>query len=140
MIAVCVSIVGCTKPVQLKDAVPVFPVSGVLQYQGQPMSGAIITFYMIDEQLTAQGIADDDGAYSLTTYITNDGAPDGDYNVTIYWPSVPAQEPTESNPDPALAPDRLKAEFASVKTSRLTATVESESNTIDFDLPLADRK
>lgn len=68
------------------DAVPVYPVRGTVTFDGQPMQGAIVTFHGADSRPTAQGIADDSGRFSLTTYLADDGAAAGDYAVTIYWP------------------------------------------------------
>ena len=134
-VALCFAMAGCAKPVQPTGAVPVFPVSGNLMYQGQSMMGAVITFHSTERQRTAQGTADEMGVYTLTTYRSNDGAAAGDYIVTIHWPSSPQAAPSPDDPDPLLPPDRLHATYTSVKTSKLRATVEESSNTIDFELP-----
>ena len=110
-----------------------FAVSGTLTHQNKPMSGAVITFHPTNGKLTAQGTANADGKYSLTTYLANDGASAGDYAVTVYWPEEKAK-PTD-DPDPPLPPDRLKEAYANVKTTKLKATVREQPNTIDFPLP-----
>ncbi len=123
---------GCSD-LRPKGALPVFPVSGLVSYEGKPMAGAIVTFYRRDSKMTAQGIADEEGMYFLTTYLTEDGAAAGDYAVTIYWPAESSHAPDD--PDPPLAPDRLQQVYAVAKTTTLRATVQAEDNSIDFILP-----
>ncbi|WP_010585067.1 hypothetical protein [Schlesneria paludicola] len=132
---VALAAAGCAKPAQPKDAVPVFPVTGNLVYEGESMIGAVITFHSNERQLTAQGIADELGVYSLTTYLSNDGAAAGDYVVTIHWPSTPQAAPSAADPDPPLPPDRLKSTYTNGKSSKLRATVNKCPNSIDFELP-----
>jgi hypothetical protein len=130
--ALSLSHAGCSD-LRPKDARPVFAVNGTLTLQNKPMNGALITFHSASSQLTAQGSADANGKYSLTTYLSDDGAPEGEYVVTIYWPEENAK-PTD-DPDPPLPPDRLKEAYAHPKTTKLKATVRNQPNTIDFPLP-----
>ena len=124
---------GCSSQLP-KGAVPVFAVSGTLTHQSKPMNGAIITFYPAQSQLTAQATADALGKYSLTTYLSNDGAAAGEYSVTIHWP-VENFTTTVGDPDPPLPPDRLGDEYANAKAPKLKATVRKQPNTINFTLP-----
>lgn len=124
---------GCSGNMMPADRQPVFPVTGKLTYQGIPMKGAVITFHEPSQRKTAQGVADDQGAYWLTTYLTGDGAAAGDYVVTIHWPDEKFKAPA-NDPDPALAPDVLRNVYTSAKTSTLKATVQQQPTTIDFPL------
>lgn len=133
LLCLALPLVGCSD-VRPKDAVPVFPVSGTLTHLGQPMSGAVIAFHPAKSKWTAQSTADADGKYSLTTYLTNDGAAAGEYVVTIHWPAENVKTATD-DPDPPLPPDRLKDAYTNAKTTKLRATVREEPNTIDFKLP-----
>ncbi|MBY0513260.1 MAG: hypothetical protein K2P78_05040 [Gemmataceae bacterium] len=129
---------GCSGPDGQK---PVFPVGGKVTFNGESMAGAIITFHPLDNpDLRAQrstGVADKDGVYELTTYPKEDGAPAGEYAVTVYWPDQRAAKgkAVDSSDEPELAPDRLKRSYADPKTTKLRATVREQSNTIDFTLP-----
>jgi hypothetical protein len=116
---------------------PVFPVHGRLTYQNKPMGQARIAFLPFGEGIrgtTAQATADDDGRYQLTTYRRGDGAPAGQYTVTVYWPaprpSSAKLDPTDDTP----APDRLRDAY-DVTRSKLKATVQERDNEIDFKLP-----
>jgi hypothetical protein len=117
---------------------PVFPVSGKLTYKGEPMAGAWITFHPLDNTgptaVRAFTKADKNGHYKLTTRDTDDGAPAGEYAVTIFWPEAHkgasgAEEASNT------APDRLKGAHAVASTTKLRATVREGPNTVDFTLP-----
>jgi hypothetical protein len=40
-----------------------------------------------------------DGSFSLTTFVTDDGAPAGAYALTISWPAAPRQRFASEGPD-----------------------------------------
>jgi hypothetical protein len=128
---------GCSDA-RLKDALPVHKVRGQLTYQGKPMAGAIVTYFPAGTDkfpsVTPTATADDKGRYQLTTYFTGDGAPAGDYVVTVYWPQA-GVKPPPGDPDPPPPPDRLKKVYADAKTTKLRAAVRAQENSIDFQLP-----
>jgi hypothetical protein len=128
------AVTGCAKPLAPQDAVPVYPVSGTLKWNGQPMSGAVITFHRATTAPTARGVADETGKYVLTTYVTADGAGTGDFVVTIHWPDGTVQSLTD-DPDPPLPPDKLEGAYINAQASTLRATVGAEPKVIDFILP-----
>jgi hypothetical protein len=99
------------------------------------MSGAIIAFYPNDGLPAAQGVADDEGEYQLTTYYTGDGAVSGEHKITVYWPIGPTPEPSAADPDPPLSADRLKHAYADRFKTTLTRNVADQPNIIDFELP-----
>ncbi len=78
--------VGCHK----SNSRPVFPVRGQFVFQGRPLAGAFVVFHPLDgsEPLTVEPRAHtgQDGRFVLTTYATGDGAPAGEYAVTVQWP------------------------------------------------------
>jgi hypothetical protein len=132
-----VALAGCTKP---DDRKPVFAVRGKVTYKGEPMAGAKVGFHPLSDPdprgVHSTGTADKDGYFKLTTYVTDDGAPAGEYAVTIYWPGKRAKEKTDPTAeDDEIPPDRLNRTYADPKTTKLRATVRERSNTIDFTLP-----
>jgi hypothetical protein len=142
-VVVAVVVSGCGD--NRKAERPVFKVHGRLTFDGVPMSGAEIAFNAKDQEnrdIQPKAKADQSGDYTLSSYRQNDGAPAGEYIVTIYWPAPlskaaaakadKAETPEEK--DQIIAPDRLNGLYSSVTTSKLRATVEKKDNTIDFAL------
>jgi hypothetical protein len=80
-------VLGCGKADERR---PVFAVSGAVTYNGEPMAGAMISLHPLGDPdpraLRSHATADKDGRFKLSTYLSEDGAPAGEYAVTIYWP------------------------------------------------------
>lgn len=133
--------VGCGGP---KDRVEVFPVKGVVNYNGKPMvGGGSISFIPKTTQQgkTAGGIINKDGTYTLGTYGEDDGSMLGDFRVVIA--QVVEEEPqnTGDGTAPATGPnivveqaDRIPAIYSDYTNSPLSAKVEAKPNEIDFSL------
>src|SRR4051812_4567692 len=68
---------------------PVFPVEGQLFIDDKAAANATIIFHPVDESLTdgvkPRATVGKDGSFKLTTYTADDGAPAGEYRVTIEW-------------------------------------------------------
>lgn len=132
-------VAGCGSP-------KVYPVSGQINFNGQPMAGTgSITFIpMVQKEGApmAGGEVLADGTYQLTTVKANDGALAGEYRVVITQvTSVEPQAAPDGQAAPAvvaaLRPEQLiPANYGDHANSPLTATVKAENNTINFDLPL----
>lgn len=106
-------------------AVAVYPVEGQLIVSGVPAGSAQVAFHPVGDGSAAisVGLTGPDGRFRLTTRITHDGAPAGEYAVTVFWPIDGC-----SCDDPAH--DRLKGAYADRAKSSLRATVRPETNTI----------
>lgn len=136
------ALVGCTGGDA--DRVAVYPVSGVVTMDGDPVAGATVTFSPKAGQPTAVGRTDAQGKYQLTTYESGDGAAPGEYAVLISKSDVGPVEEIAHGPDfesPAQhrAQQRggsmLPAQYANAADTPLTATVaEGGENKIDFNL------
>jgi hypothetical protein len=110
-----------------------YPVHGkILDAAGQPLSEAVVYFNPVENPAETKhkpaGMADKEGNFSLTTYRENDGAPAGNYVVTLEWKPV-----RRSLLDPDL-PDRLEGRFRDPATSKLTATVAKGENDLVIQL------
>jgi hypothetical protein len=104
---------------------PVFPVRGQVFVDGKPAAGATLFFNPVEpdpDAVAPFAVVDAGGSFSLTTYLTFDGAPAGEYVVTIRWPGAPQRAEGERGPD------RLKGLYGNPKNSTLRATVEKKSN------------
>lgn len=64
------------------DNPPTHQVSGVVLYNGEPLSNVGVTFYP-SEGRSAAGKTDSQGKFSLTTFEPNDGAIAGEHKVAI---------------------------------------------------------
>lgn len=125
---------------------PVFKVHGKLMSDGKPMAKAEIAFLPTDPAergLQARATADTDGRYELYTYRPGDGAPAGEYVVTIYWPTpltkkqaamLEKAETIEAK-ETFVSPDLLKGAYSTARKTTLKATVSEKDNEINFNLP-----
>lgn len=112
------------------NRIPVYPVRGQVLVGGQPADNAQVVFHPLDpdQRLHPHGRVDADGEFQLSTYELNDGAPAGEYTVTITWSDPP---PPGSAPDAPEGPDKLEGRFANPKTSPLRARVEANENELE---------
>jgi hypothetical protein len=97
---------------------PRWPVEGQVLFDGKPPVGAQVVFHLAGNDsagtLRPTGQVDSDGKFKLTTVAANDGAPEGDYDVTVEW--------WESKNDrPAV--NRLPARYQQSKRSGLHARI-----------------
>lgn len=135
--ALC-SIMGCGD-----DRFAVYPVSGVVTYNGAPMmGGGSIAFVSMGDQKgkNAGGEIDELGNYTLYTNSPGDGSMAGEFRVVIT--QVVEEEP-ESTPDGTTPPPprppvplekRIPAKYSDFQKSPLKAVVKKEKNELNFDL------
>lgn len=98
-----------------------YPVTGkVLGPDGKPLARASVVFHPVGaadpNAVKPRGTAGEDGTFVLTTTTTGDGAPAGEYRVTV------EQWRAGSRPDDPPA-NRLPPKYANPDQSGLTATV-----------------
>ncbi len=150
----------------------VYPATGVVTYQGKPVAKAMVSFHPVDPKTVAipedrEGPqvaspttqTDDSGAFSLSTYYADDGAPAGDYKVTVIWaapvlavatgvelsdddlasgefdPPSASQGREDPREASSFGNDRLKGKYADPGTTPLKATITAEGpNRFEFPL------
>lgn len=122
-----VSLVGCAeaKP----ERTPVFPAKGIITFKGEPISGALVALHPkapIAGTPNPRANVEKDGAFKVSTYVTADGAPEGDYTVTVLW-----YKPIKNGPDIVSGPNVIPAKYASPNTSDLVVSIKPGEN----DLP-----
>lgn len=114
---------GCgSKDASQERRKPVFPVQGQVLFAGRPTPYALVVFHPLnpDDKDTPRprGQVGADGKFTLTTYEPGDGAPAGDYRVTVeLWLSSGKRDEGPSN--------RLPARYGDPTTSGLTARVNT---------------
>lgn len=131
---VLAGLLGCADD----DRLQTHPVTGHLHINGVPASGCAVTFVPLDPALKGvvlpAGTVDETGAFTLTTYETGDGAPTGDYAVTLRWEASqwPGMDASNSvDPVVTMRPDRLQERFASPEKSGLKATIAKGENVLE---------
>jgi hypothetical protein len=107
-----------------------YPVRGEIYIDGKPALDALITLFPVDEAdpnpVRPVGRAEESGAYVLSSYVSGDGAPAGEYIVIFEWRERSGL--LKNNFD---GRDRLGGKYANPKTSQYRVTIEKRPN----DLP-----
>ena len=125
----CMMILGCGEESSFKSTVPVFPASGKIIHLGKPLAGVILIFHSTDvnQKIKSQATTDNDGKFVATTFKTADGAPEGDYTITLV---VPSNESDSSREDAATegqfrkeGPVRFPSKYQNPSTSPLKVKV-----------------
>lgn len=131
MVAAAMGAWGCGGG-ESETRVPVYPVTGKVTFEGEPAAGAFVAFHPRtparpgDVPSGPRATTGVDGAFSLTTAVEGDGAPAGDYAVTVQW-LRPVQRGGEVVPGPNVLP-RALAEPASTP---LSATIRESANALE---------
>jgi hypothetical protein len=111
-------------------------VTGKVTYKGVPAEGAMIVFHPRaqnpKESVRPAAVVGPDGNYSLKTAGV-EGAPPGDYDVTIVWEKpIP---PAARKPNGDDRADVLEGRYARPGTSGLSATIQPGQTELQpFDL------
>jgi len=118
------------------------PVAGKVYFNGQPLHGAVVTFFpaspetpsanMVHDQSAAAsqsyGRTGPDGTYEIDS--PGPGVPVGEYQVTVSW-----KGPNATGPSANHLPDQLPPKYQDPATSGLKASVKPGDNLIpSFDL------
>jgi hypothetical protein len=99
---------------------------GAIQFRGQPANGAFVSLH---PKNAAEGVPNpramvaQDGSFTVSTYDGNDGAPEGDYIVTVQW-----YKPVKQGNDLVGGPNVLPAKYASPRTSDVVVHIAAGEN------------
>ncbi len=122
------------------DRFPVNHVEGSVFAAGKAAVGAKLFFHPAADPGAQRALrpfaeVEADGTFEVNTYLAGDGAPAGDYVVTIYWPA-PRPPASGKFADESQPPDRLKDLYSNPSTSKLRAHIARGDNTLPpFQLP-----
>ena len=105
-----------------------YPVRGEVFVGDQPAVGAAVTFYPVNADADKSkriptAVVEKDGSFRLTTLTANDGAPPGEYNVTITWCDMRREDG-----DTITGPDQLQGRYANATRSPIKATIQPGKN------------
>ncbi|HTN75911.1 MAG TPA: hypothetical protein VL096_11720 [Pirellulaceae bacterium] len=112
-----------------------YPVSGSVTVQGRPAVGAIVILHPEGgsealQKLRPYGTVDEFGKFQLNCNAPGDGAPAGNYKVTIVWEAADADPVAPASTDPeavVMVPDRLGGKYSKPESTSLRATVDSRA-------------
>jgi hypothetical protein len=112
------------------DRVPLYPVHGQVYYKGSPAAGALVVFHPRDpapgQSQKPIAYTDAEGRFTLTTEKPGDGAPAGEYTMTVVL-----RERMPVGREKVNARNLLPPRYAKADTSTLRFRVQEGEN----DLP-----
>jgi len=111
-----------------------YAVEGKVLVNGKPAENVNVAFHPLDGDrnlFCPVGRTNGKGIFHLTTRYDADGAPAGEYSVTLVWPDGLIDEC--DGPDPALH-DRLKGFYAQADHSQFQVRVGTSGNSFWFNV------
>jgi hypothetical protein len=122
MIGLCLVALGMASCSRGDGRKPTYSVAGKVLVNGKPAEHATVVFHPVGESgpdvVKPRGKVAADGSFTLTTYDGHDGAPAGEYQVTVeLWLSSGRGDEGPTS--------RLPAKYAKPESSGLTARVEA---------------
>jgi hypothetical protein len=109
----------------------VYPVHGyVFDTNNKPASGALVVFHPLEDDASdhdkPRAFVAEDGSFALSTYEKDDGAPEGEYAVTIEW------RPKSANPfgGNKQKPDQLKGRYSDANKPKLRFKIERKRDNV----------
>lgn len=111
--------------------VAVHPVKGKAVMEGAPMAGAHLVLHpdpnsKIPAGITSRGTVADDGSFELTTFDLKDGAPSGEFVVTVVW-SKPIIVDGETQSGPSL----VSAVYSKPESSPLRIKIAADTKELE---------
>jgi hypothetical protein len=107
--------------------VALHPVKGTITFQGKPISGAIVSLHPKEASKSVapnpRASVQADGKFELSTFGQFDGAPEGDYVLTVQW-----FRPVNRNGDVMPGPNVLPRKYSKPATSNIDIRVASGTN------------
>ncbi|WP_153557427.1 hypothetical protein [Roseimaritima sediminicola] len=122
-LAVCL-LTGCSDDWRAET----YPATGRVTVNGQAASGAVVTLHPVGEKVDERNsrpyaIVGEDGSFTLETYESGDGAPVGEYDLTITWP-------VDTSKMELAMLDRLDGKFARPEQSQWKVNITEGENEI----------
>ena len=120
---------GCSRQYEdkwSKRRPPSFPTTGIVTWNGEPATGALVTLQSLSHNLSASGRTDAKGEFALTTWRQGDGAVAGDHKVTIET-IVVAGYTSEGG---LIEVNAMPPKYEKPETSGLTATISDKGKNV----------
>lgn len=112
-----------------------YSVTGEVRYNGSPAKGVTVVLRPVDKskfkwEEIPQAITDDSGRFKIHTYLSDDGAPAGEYKVGIALLQPPADDEGGDQVKRDSSAPRFPPKYADPETSGLKATVQPKSTVL----------
>ena len=123
-VCLCLALAGCGS--KHGDRPAVHPVNGKLLVGGEPAVNAEVVLYPVGREqplMRPHATVQSDGSFRLTTFATRDGAPVGDFALTVTWPGPRAKGQAEDE----AGPDRLRLRYTDPKKPAASVRIEAET-------------
>jgi hypothetical protein len=110
--------------------VAVYPATGSLIVKGQPATGAFVTLH--PKSGGAEGVpapratVDKEGKFALTTFNGGDGAPEGEYVVTVQWYKL-----VKNGADVSAGPNVVPPKYSRPESSNIVVRIAAGENTLE---------
>jgi serine/threonine-protein phosphatase CPPED1 len=104
-----------------------YPVSGQVKVDGKPLKGVSIALHPDDKTMERErplGETDENGKFTLTTYYTGDGAPEGGFTVCLAV--VPTGDDGSDQQKRVFNP--IPEKYGKAETSDLKVTIKAGGN------------
>jgi hypothetical protein len=132
-VSCCLPIAGCWSRVDKLAArrPKTYPASGRVLWNGEPAAGVIVSLDSKSHRLSAVGMTDSTGRFTLKTFKPGDGAASGEHGVRLDKIEITGHDANGTPIEVSVMP----AKYADAKTSCLTATVvEKGKNEFTFEV------
>ncbi|MDY3552700.1 hypothetical protein R5W24_001787 [Gemmata sp. JC717] len=124
-LAPCVLMAAAACTAKLPDHPPVYPVRGELLVNGKPAVGAVVSFHPVGNAapgaVRPQATVEADGTFRPNSFDPRDGAPAGEYALTVFWPGGKGH----------IGPDRLKGRYSDPTRPVRKVTVKAGDNVLE---------
>ena len=107
-------------------AVAVHPTKGKITFKGQPIPGAMVTLHpktAVTDVPKPRASVGKDGEFTFTTFSGKDGAPEGEYTVTVVW-----YKPIRKGADVQAGPNVIPKKYTAPQTSDLQVRIAAGQN------------
>jgi hypothetical protein len=112
------------------NRLPVFPAKGQIAFKGKPANGAFVVLHPKKavgvDVVRPRAQVQEDGTFLLSTYDANDGAPAGEYKVTLELHNFIKNK----NGDISRGPNVLPKQYGRPDTSPITVLIAEGENSL----------
>jgi hypothetical protein len=108
----------------------VYQTTGKISFKGAAPAGAVVALHPKDQaalegrSVVPSGLVKPDGSFDLTSFAPSDGAPPGDYVLTVEWHKTSSG----SEENRVLSPNLLPVQYSKPQTSPVVVTIAEQPN------------